>query len=84
MSSNKDNLYDTPIEGFVYTNNGLNVRKRPSLKSNILYTLRPNEKVLIEGTNGKFFIISTAYGIAGYCLKEFISIPKAEEIGDEE
>lgn len=77
MATNRK-MYDEPMKGIVVTKNGLNVRKKPSLNANILYTLKPNEEILVEGETGKFFIISTSYGISGFCVKEFISIPKSE------
>ena len=54
----------------------LNVRKEPSIESEVLCEISWSTELMIyeEESTDEFYKICTASGIEGYCMKKFISI----------
>ena len=68
--------YTDKISGYVNCTR-LNVRKDPSMSvGNVINKLNENDEVSIDLSNSYdiWYKISTASGIEGYCLKEFIDL----------
>ena len=66
--------YTNKVSGYVNCTR-LNVRKDPSVSvGNVINKLNKDDEVLIDLSNSYdiWYKISTASGIEGYCLKEFI------------
>lgn len=60
--------------GYVSGCTSLNVRKEPSLDSDIVVVLPVDASVVIEGTKKDFYSVSLSDGNVGYCLKKFIEV----------
>ena len=54
----------------------LNVRKEPSIESEVLCEISWSTEIMVyeEESTGEFYKICTASGVEGYCMKKFISI----------
>ena len=54
----------------------LNVRKEPSIESEILCEISWSTELMVyeDESTDEFYKICTASGIEGYCMKKFISI----------
>lgn len=54
----------------------LNVRKEPSIESEVLCEISWSTELMIyeEESTDEFYKICTASGVEGYCMKKFISI----------
>lgn len=64
-----------PVIGVVSDCLKLNVRKRPSIDSDVLFKLDCLTEVMIEDdSDEEFYKVYTTAGIAGYCMKKYISI----------
>lgn len=77
-----DNAVETPVErrvvtGKVFNCSLLNVRKRAKIDSDIVATLNRGTTVTInlDKSTSDFYSISTANGINGFCVKNFIKTP---------
>lgn len=56
----------------------LNVRKKPTMKADIVCTLEHATQVEIDisKSNDEFYKITLPSGIEGYCMKKFVKIKK--------
>jgi len=64
------------ILGVVSNCSSLNVRKQPSVKADILFTIKLGTEVNIdmEGSTSKFYKIIFDNDIEGFCMKDFIEV----------
>ena len=58
------------------TFNKLNVRKEAKKESEVIVIINKNEQVTVNVTNSTedFYKVTTATGIEGYCMKQFINV----------
>ena len=65
-----------PTIGSVVDCNTLNVRKEPSIESEVLCEISWSTELMVyeDESTDEFYKICTASGIEGYCMKKFISI----------
>ena len=65
-----------PAIGLVVDCNMLNVRKEPSIESEVLCEISWSTELMVyeDESTDEFYKICTASGIEGYCMKKFISI----------
>ncbi len=64
------------VKGYVANCEKLNVRKEPNTDSEIVCIIDKDSEVVLESIaviNG-FYKINTAYGVEGYCMKEYIEV----------
>lgn len=52
----------------------LNIRKAPSVDSEIITEVASGTEVQILGTSKDFYHICTAAGIDGFCMKKFVNV----------
>ena len=64
------------VKGVVVNCNKLNVRKEANKDSEVLVVINKNEEVTItiEDSTEDFYKVTTATGIEGYCMKQFINV----------
>lgn len=62
------------LEGKIYKCKMINVRSQPSTESEILTTLKENDKVLVEDMDDEWAHITTQMGVEGYCLKDYVEV----------
>ena len=66
---------EKPVEGFVSGCKRLNVRKKPSINSDVVCVIDDGTEVLViksDSTNEWFEVIA-ANGEKGYCMKKYIT-----------
>ena len=63
------------INGVVANCTKLNIRKDPSIKAEILGVVNVDSemKIDMDKSNDKWFYVSTAVGIDGYCMRDFVN-----------
>lgn len=63
------------INGVVANCTKLNVRKDPSVHAEILGVVNVDSemKINMDKSNDKWFYVSTAVGIDGYCMRDFVN-----------
>lgn len=63
------------INGVVANCTKLNVRKDPSIHAEILGVVDVDSemKINMDKSNDKWFYVSTAVGIDGYCMRDFVN-----------
>ena len=66
----------TEVTGVVVNCNKLNVRKEAKKESEVIVIINKNEQVTVNVTNSTedFYKVTTATGIEGYCMKQFINV----------
>ena len=65
-----------PSKAVVFNCSKLNVRERPSSLASVLTTINAGDEVTVDESksNGKFYSITTATGIEGYCVKDYLKM----------
>lgn len=63
------------INGVVANCTKLNIRKEPSVHAEILGVIDVDSemKIDMDKSNDKWFYVSTAVGIDGYCMRDFVN-----------
>ena len=63
------------INGIVANCTKLNIRKDPSVHAEILGVVNVDSemKIDMDKSNDKWFYVSTAVGIDGYCMRDFVN-----------
>ena len=63
------------INGVVANCTKLNIRKEPSVHAEILGVVNVDSEMKIDmnKSNDKWFYVSTAVGIDGYCMRDFVN-----------
>ena len=63
------------INGVVANCTKLNIRKDPSIQAEILGVVNVDSemKIDMDKSNDKWFYVSTAVGIDGYCMRDFVN-----------
>ena len=63
------------INGVVANCTKLNIRKDPSVHAEILGVVNVDSemKIDMDKSNDKWFYVSTAVGIDGYCMRDFVN-----------
>ena len=63
------------INGVVANCTKLNIRKEPSIHAEILGVVNVDSemKIDMDKSNDKWFYVSTAVGIDGYCMRDFVN-----------
>lgn len=63
------------INGVVANCTKLNIRKEPSVHAEILCVIDVDSemKIDMDKSNDKWFYVSTAVGIDGYCMRDFVN-----------
>lgn len=63
------------INGVVANCTKLNIRKEPSVHAEILGVVNVDSemKIDMDKSNDKWFYVSTAVGIDGYCMRDFVN-----------
>ena len=63
------------INGVVANCTKLNIRKDPSIHAEILGVVNVDSemKIDMDKSNDKWFYVSTAVGIDGYCMRDFVN-----------
>lgn len=65
-----------PSKAVVFNCSKLNVRERPSSLASVLTTVNAGDEVVVDESksNGKFYSVTTATGIEGYCVKDYLKM----------
>lgn len=65
-----------PVYGVVHNCEKLNVRKRPSKDSEIVFVLNEGSEISIDEENSteEWYSITHVSGVEGFCMKQFVSI----------
>ena len=68
-------LIPKTINGVVANCTKLNIRKDPSVHAEILGVVNVDSemKIDMDKSNDKWFYVSTAVGIDGYCMRDFVN-----------
>ena len=65
-----------PVYGVVHNCTKLNVRKQPSIDSEIVFILNEGSEVSIDEENSteEWYSITHASGVEGFCMKQFVAM----------
>lgn len=65
-----------PKKAVVFNCSKLNVRERPSSLASVLTIVNAGDEVVVDESksNGKFYSVTTATGIEGYCVKDYLKM----------
>lgn len=63
------------LEGVVTGCARLNIRKKASVKSDVVYIVDAKTKLtILESDNTKWFKVCVKPGVEGYCMKEYVNV----------
>ena len=70
--------HTTPIEGIVTNCTSLNIRKQPSVDSDILCFVRVGTTLMIDESTSTedWYNVYTAAGMSGFCMKNYVRVNK--------
>lgn len=60
--------------GVIVNCSRLNIRSDPDINADIICTLPPGSRVMIESTTPEWYGICTEAGIEGYCMRDYVVI----------
>lgn len=71
-----EEVVETTLLGTVVDCKKLNVRKHPSIKSDVVCIISEASEVIInnEKSRNDFYKVTTSAGIEGFCMKKYIRI----------
>ena len=77
-SSSEVDDHTTPIEGIVTNCTSLNIRKEPSVDSDILCFVRVGTTLMIDESTSTedWYNVYTAAGMSGFCMKNYVRVSK--------
>lgn len=67
---------ETVVYGTVVNCKNLNIRKRPTQKSEVIQIIEANSMVQVDKSKSTvdFYKVCTATGAEGYCVKQYVKI----------
>ena len=77
-SSIEVDAHAMPIEGIVTNCTSLNIRKEPSVDSDILCFVRVGTSLMIDESMSTedWYNVYTAAGMSGFCMKNYVRVSK--------
>lgn len=67
---------ETVVYGTVFNCKNLNIRKRPTQKSEVIQIIEADQMVQVDKSKSTadFYKVCTATGAEGYCMKQYVKI----------